>query len=645
MAEQHFKIIRDLIDSHQLELDELSLKKDQLLEDLSFYEQERFLIREQQEKIEEEKAIFKIDNVTIGDLEKFLSWHETNGDNFKNNYFIESLIKSKDNGESIYGSTAISFINLLEESIDKGFELNKRLDEGLEDFIKKQTSNNTNQNFLIKPDIRDENQLNGELAFVRSKIRKNQSEIEKLTSLLSFAKSIDSEKILAFTDGYLDMKEAEKFNLILEYDGELREKIEIQKKFNSYSLSLKNHYEGPDASILENWLEIEENSKKNEEILAEFISKDRSLFSKIKDFITFRPLDLSFAAITPLFIGAGLLYGTNSTIVASNPAIIQLSSLSSDSEIYLESVENTFPGSNAMISRGENNLVASQRKVLNFKDCTLPKLKSDPKAFNKQFHIMVTNPKTKKTFKFSDNDKLLSGNKIKFYFDYNDKGTIYIDNVLPSNEGLRIQETEEDTPCKTENFLIADYKANTRSKIGETYSINPPWRRERIIIFFKDEKSEEKYPIGLLNYQPTTLEIFDKKFMNMEWEKKKNVQELERNGLYKLYSNVFKKTLYAPNIKSWKNIDEDKNDINNIFIDFDGDNKAEIIAIRNEEKNVEYYVFDTNEDSIGDILVYPKIEENFISYEWLIDTNYDGFIDQMGYDEDGDWKTEKTKDM
>ena len=132
--------------------------------------------------------------------------------------------------------------------------------------------------FWIKPDIRNENQLNGELAFVRSKIRKSK-EIEKLTSLVSFAKSIDSEKILAFTDGYLDMKEAEKFNLILEYDGELREKIEIQKKFNSYSLSLKNHYEGPDASILENWLEIEENSK-NEEILAEVISKDRSLFLK-----------------------------------------------------------------------------------------------------------------------------------------------------------------------------------------------------------------------------------------------------------------------------------------------------------------------------------------------------------------------------
>ena len=65
-----------------------------------------------------------------------------------------------------------------------------------------------------------------------------------------------------------------------------------------------------------------------------------------------------------------------------------------------------------MISRGENNLVA--RQVLSFQDCTLPKLKSDPKVFNKQFQIMVTNPKTQKTFKFSDNDKLLSAIKLNF---------------------------------------------------------------------------------------------------------------------------------------------------------------------------------------------------------------------------------------
>ena len=89
-------------------------------------------------------------------------------------------------------------------------------------------------------------------------------------------------------------------------------------------------------------LKLKKIQKKMKKFWPKLYQKTKSLFSKIKDFITFRPLDLSFAAITPLFIGAGLLYGTNSTIVASNPTIIQLSSLSSDSEIYLESVENTF---------------------------------------------------------------------------------------------------------------------------------------------------------------------------------------------------------------------------------------------------------------------------------------------------------------
>ena len=53
-------------------------------------------------------------------------------------------------------------------------------------------------------------------------------------------------------------------------------------------------------------------------------------------------------------------------------------------------------------------------------------------------------------------------------------------------------------------------------------------------------KKVKKYPIGLLNYQPTTLEIFNNKFMNLEW-KKKECSELERTGLHKLYSNIFKK--------------------------------------------------------------------------------------------------------
>ena len=363
--------------------------------------------------------------------------------------------------------------------------------------------------------------------------------IRKLESLQDFSKDIDDIMILAYVDGHLDKEQANNIEFLIDVDDDFREEIELLKISNSVFGYIEDDYKELEPSVLEEWIETENTAKKNYEVLAKDTLKNQSLLSKIKDFITFRPLDLSFAAITPMFIGAGLLYGTNSTIVASNPAIIQLSNLSFDSKIYLEGIETTFPGSSALISRGES--VMRYNKIRLMPDCSLPEFKLDPKIFNKQFQIMVTNPKTKKTFQFTDNDKLLSGNKIKFYFDYNDKGTIYIDNVLPSNEGLRIQETEEDTPCKTENFLISDYKVNTRSKIGDTYSINPPWRKERIIIFFKDDKSEEKYPIGLLNYQPTTLEIFDKRLMSLEWEKKKNVQELERNGLYKLYSNVLKK--------------------------------------------------------------------------------------------------------
>ena len=91
-----------------------------------------------------------------------------------------------------------------------------------------------------------------------------------------------------------------------------------------------------------------------------------------------------------------------------------------------------------------------------------------------------------------------------------------------------------------------------------------------------------------------------------------------------------------------ENIDKDQNSYNDVFIDFDGDNKAEIIAISNEENNIEYYIFDTNEDLKGDTQFIQKLKKKLLAGEWLIDTNYDGFIDQIGYDQNGDWK-EKNK--
>ena len=59
-----------------------------------------------------------------------------------------------------------------------------------------------------------------------------------------------------------------------------------------------------------------------------------------------------------------------------------------------------------------------------------------------------------------------------------------------------------------------------------------------------------------------------------------------------------------------------------------------------------YYVLDTNADSIGDVLVYPKIiDKKYVNFQLLIDTNYDGEIDQIGEDINGDWKLDSTKDI
>ena len=106
--------------------------------------------------------------------------------------------------------------------------------------------------------------------------------------------------------------------------------------------------------------------------------------------------------------------------------------------------------------------------------------------------------------------------------------------------------------------------------------------------------------------------------------------------MYKLYSEIYTKPLYAPKIKSWKN-SKIKPNGKDVFIDFDGNGKAEMVAITDQKNQVEYYVLDTNGNSKGDVLVYPKVTDNILGFELLIDTNHDGEIDQIAEDKNGNW--------
>ena len=63
------------------------------------------------------------------------------------------------------------------------------------------------------------------------------------------------------------------------------------------------------------------------------------------------------------------------------------------------------------------------------------------------------------------------------------------------------------------------------------------------------------------------------------------------------------------------------------------------------QKNQIELRLDTNGNSKGDVLVYPKVTDNILGFELLIDTNHDGKIDQIAEDKNGNWSIDLTKNL
>ena len=165
-----------------------------------------------------------------------------------------------------------------------------------------------------------------------------------------------------------------------------------------------------------------------------------------------------------------------------------------------------------------------------------------------------------------------------------------------------------------------------------------------LLISFLEKNTSKRLILGKLIYQPTNLKTFNEKFLNIKWNINDDSISLQTKNLYKLYSEIYTKPLYAPKIKSWKN-SKIKPNGKDVFIDFDGNGKAEMVAITNQKNQVEYYVLDTNGNSKGDVLVYPKITDNILGFELLIDTNHDGEIDQIAEDKNGNWTIDLRKNL
>ena len=470
---------------------------------------------------------------------------------------------------------------------------------------------------------------------ITSEIPKLKKLIKELRELESFSSTIDDLKIVNYVDGHLDEEDNKQFERLIKVDDHLKKEIELMKTTNSFfgefDDELEDEIEDMDESVLQNWLEIEEKAKKKLKYSAENKVKPLDILSKLKEIITFKQIEVSFAALAPVALSIGLFYGANTTISASNPALIQLALLSEDTkDIYKQNISNKFPGSNFLTRSGD-------------KMCNLPDTNIEVQSLNKYFNVRVTNPNTKKIFNLSNNDKLLVGNNVDFYFKFYKEGQLYVDSII--NYKINSNDySNTNKACETENLLNIEYIPDDLIKLGDTFRVNPPLKEEMLLISFLEKNTSKRLILGKLIYQPTNLKTFNEKFLNIKWNINDNSISLQTKNLYKLYSEIYTKPLYAPKIKSWKNSKIKSND-KDVFIDFDGNGKAEMVAITDQKNQVKYYVLDTNGNSKGDVLVYPKMTDNILGFELLIDTNHDGKIDQIAEDKNGNWTIDLRKNL
>ena len=84
----------------------------------------------------------------------------------------------------------------------------------------------------------------------------------------------------------------------------MKKEIELMKTTNSFfgefDDELEDEIEDMDESVLQNWLEIEEKAKKKLKPSAVNKVKPLDILSKLKEIITFKPIEVSFAALAPV---------------------------------------------------------------------------------------------------------------------------------------------------------------------------------------------------------------------------------------------------------------------------------------------------------------------------------------------------------
>ena len=136
--------------------------------------------------------------------------------------------------------------------------------------------------------------------------------------------------------------------------------------------------------------------------------------------------------------------------------------------------------------------------------------------------------------------------------------------------------------CETENLLNIEYRPDDLVKLGDTFRVNPPLKEEMLLISFLEKNTSKRLILGKLIYQPTNLKTFNEKFLNIKWNINDDSISLQ-NKICINFILKFIQNLYMLKIK-WKNSKIKPND-KDVFIDFDGNGKAEMVAIISEKSD------------------------------------------------------------
>ena len=478
--------------------------------------------------------------------------------------------------------------------------------------------NTPNLGFILKKNVGKKKDNLKKIKQVNKEIKNLDNIINNLTSLETFSKSIDDVKIVSYVDGHLNEDENKLFKKIIEIDIKLKKDIELMQTANSFFGEFEDDDEDIDPATLQNWLKIEENAKKNKLNLAKTKLETQSIISKIRDFITFKPMDFGLAGMVPVVVGTVLLYGTNGIMMASNPAIIQLSQVSGYSK----------------------NSIISGPLFRNGNQCSSPDTSFTKKQFKDIFKITSSNPDTKKTFVLSDNDPVLLGNKINFFLKTNLKGDVFID---------ILDKSQSDTKCVYLNIVKQEFlgSENNFIKIGKTETISKPIGIDTILVKFK-EYNKDEINMGVFHLKTIITEELEKKYLIKPTvtDKIETNKLLSKKGIYNFYSKFFTEGINRPFMQSWGSNEFKENTFERVYIDFNGDGISEIIAVDSDKDGIiDHYKIDRNNNEVIDAIVFPLNKNGKLTYEWLLDNNEDRKFDGKAEDIDGDWKIDFTKNL